>query len=84
MFKCKLQKNVEGDLLAFEEEPEEVLAEIWYKVASYSDNNEEIMKAYRKSLHIIKVNTQTIIHSCFTTSVWGLPRRVKRCIDYLK
>ena len=56
-------------MLAFEEEPEEVLAEIWYKVASYSDNNEEIMKAYRKSLHIIKVNTQTIIHSCFTTSV---------------
>jgi tetratricopeptide (TPR) repeat protein len=53
VFKSKLGRAVEGDMVLFSEESEECLATMWFLVASNAVSKKDKMAAYRKAINSI-------------------------------
>ena len=62
LFKSRLSRSVEGDMVSFQEEGEGTVAAMWFKVAHNARGTKEKMDAYKKAISTIKVGLNT--HGC--------------------
>lgn len=61
VFKSKMGKNVEGDMVRFHEEAESFKASLWYLAAiNATDTNEELL-AYQRAIEMLRVWTGTLL-----------------------
>ena len=56
IFKGKLGRAVDGDMVLFGEESEDSLASMWFLVASNAVSKQDKMAAYRRAISSIKVS----------------------------